>query len=96
MQDVILSKVNDKSALVGIVGLGYVGLPLTLRFAEVGFRVLGFDIDAQKVDALNRGQSYIERITPASIARAQKAGFEATTDFARARCSDPLCADSVE
>ena len=55
-------KINDKSALVGIYGLGYVGLPLALRFAEVGLKVLGFDIDNAKVQQLNAGGSYIERL----------------------------------
>ena len=76
-------KINRKSALVGIYGLGYVGLPLALRFAEVGLKVLGFDIDTSKVQQLNVGGSYIERLTPASIQKALGQGFEATTDFAR-------------
>src|SRR5690554_2435972 len=67
---------------IGIYGLGYVGLPLALRFAEVGIRVTGFDIDPGKVELLNSGKSYIERITPAEIHKAQQAGFTATTDFA--------------
>jgi UDP-N-acetyl-D-glucosamine dehydrogenase len=51
----LLEKIKDKRARVGIIGLGYVGLPLVLRFCEVGFRVLGFDTDANKVELLNRG-----------------------------------------
>ena len=50
----VLSKLEDKSAVIGIVGLGYVGLPLVLRFSEEGYRVLGIDIDGEKVAALNR------------------------------------------
>ena len=76
-------KISRKSALVGIYGLGYVGLPLALRFAEAGLKVLGFDIDAAKVQQLNAGGSYIERLTPASIQKALGQGFEATGDFAR-------------
>ncbi|WP_312854388.1 NAD(P)-binding domain-containing protein [Paludibacterium denitrificans] len=49
----LLNRIADKSAVIGIVGLGYVGLPLMLRFAEVGYKVLGFDIDPSKVEALN-------------------------------------------
>lgn len=90
MKERILSKIQDRSAVVGIVGLGYVGLPLTLRFAEVGFRVLGFDIDSRKVDALNNGQSYIERILPSAIAKARANRFEATADFGRANEPDVL------
>ena len=51
----LLSKIKSKQAVVGIIGLGYVGLPLVLRFCEVGFQVLGFDTDAAKVERLNRG-----------------------------------------
>jgi UDP-N-acetyl-D-glucosamine dehydrogenase len=87
---VLLKKIESRSAVVGIVGLGYVGLPLMLRFSEVGFRVLGFDIDASKVKALNAGKSYIEHIAASHIAKARKAGFEATTDFTRAAEADAL------
>lgn len=76
-------RITSGQCVIGIYGLGYVGLPLALRFAEVGIRVLGFDIDPLKVDTLNRGGSYIERITSADIERARAAGFSATTDFSR-------------
>jgi UDP-N-acetyl-D-glucosamine dehydrogenase len=78
-----LGRVRDRTARVGIIGLGYVGLPLTLLFSEERFRVTGFDIDAAKVDRLNAGGSYIHRIEPEHIQEAQRAGFEATTDFRR-------------
>ncbi len=58
----LLGKIKNKQALVGIIGLGYVGLPLVLRFCELGFQVLGFDTDANKVERLNRGESYIKHI----------------------------------
>ena len=90
MKSQLLKKIAARKAVVGIVGLGYVGLPLMLRFSEVGFRVLGFDIDASKVKALNAGKSYIEHIKAEHIARARKAGFEATTDFSRAGEADAL------
>jgi UDP-N-acetyl-D-glucosamine dehydrogenase len=86
----LLRRLQDRSAVVGIVGLGYVGLPLALRFTEVGYPVLGFDIDAAKVDALNAGRSYIEHIPPASVAQARKRKFEATGKFARAAECDAL------
>ena len=86
----LLAKLADKSAVIGICGLGYVGLPLMLRFGAVGFRVLGIDIDRAKVDALNAGRSYIEHIPAAAIASARAAGFEATDDFARCREADAL------
>jgi UDP-N-acetyl-D-glucosamine dehydrogenase len=78
-----LGRVRERTARVGIIGLGYVGLPLTLLFSEERFRVTGFDIDAAKVERLNAGGSYIHRIEGEHIQEAQRAGFEATTDFAR-------------
>ena len=79
-----IEKFRSKTAIIGIVGLGYVGLPLALRYAEAGFRVLGFDIDPAKVDKLNGGCSYIEHISAAKIAIAVSDGlFSATTDFSR-------------
>jgi UDP-N-acetyl-D-glucosamine dehydrogenase len=77
-----LARIQDRSAHLGIVGLGYVGLPLTLLFSEERFRVTGFDIDPVKVDTLNDGRSYIHRIEPEHIVAAQQAGFRATVDFA--------------
>lgn len=90
MKQKLLEKLASKDAVIGIVGLGYVGLPLMLRYNEVGFRVLGFDIDQGKVDALTRGESYIEHISSTAIAGARASGFEATTDFSRAGEADAL------
>jgi UDP-N-acetyl-D-glucosamine dehydrogenase len=71
---------------VGIVGLGYVGLPLSLQFARSGVPVLGFDIDPEKVDALNEGRSYIKHVPGAVVAEHVQAGrLAATTDFARVK-----------
>jgi UDP-N-acetyl-D-glucosamine dehydrogenase len=78
-----LESIEDRTARIGIIGLGYVGLPLTLLFSEERFRVTGFDIDADKVEQLNAGESYIHRIEPEHIRIAQRAGFEATSEFAR-------------
>jgi UDP-N-acetyl-D-glucosamine dehydrogenase len=86
----LTSKLRDRTAIIGIIGLGYVGLPLTLRYAEAGFRVLGIDIDAAKVERLNRGESYMRHIAGADIAAARERGFEATTDFTRAGEPDAL------
>jgi UDP-N-acetyl-D-glucosamine dehydrogenase len=85
-----VNKFKSKEALVGIVGLGYVGLPLMLRYNAIGFRVLGIDIDDSKVDKLNAGQSYIEHIPAEKIEVARQGGFEATTDFRRASECDAL------
>lgn len=82
---------SDKSSKrVGVVGLGYVGLPLALRFAEAGMVVLGFDIDAEKVDAINEGRSYIRHIGDAAITEARRRGLKATLDFSRAVEVDAL------
>jgi UDP-N-acetyl-D-glucosamine dehydrogenase len=79
----LLGRLADRSARIGIVGLGYVGLPLILRFSAVGFRVLGFDIDRAKVEALAQGRSYIEHIRLSGP-------LEATGDFSRAAECDAL------
>jgi UDP-N-acetyl-D-glucosamine dehydrogenase len=86
----LLLRIRDRSACIGIVGLGYVGLPLALRFAKVGFSVLGFDIDRAKVQALNEGRSYIEHISSGAVAVAREGGFSATEDFGRASTADAL------
>lgn len=83
-------RVISGTAIVGIYGLGYVGLPLALRFSEVGIKVIGFDIDQAKVDTLLAGKSYIERLTPDRIKEALKQGFEATVDFSRTAEADAL------
>jgi len=78
----ILGKIADRSAVVGVVGLGYVGLPLALVFEEAGFPVLGFDVDGKKAEALRRGESYIRHIGPERVAGAIGRGrLQATSDF---------------
>ena len=84
------SKVQDRTARVGIIGLGYVGLPLALLFSDQKFAVTGFDIDARKVSTLSEGGSYIQRILPAEIQAARAHGFSATADFARLRDMDAI------
>jgi UDP-N-acetyl-D-glucosamine dehydrogenase len=86
----LTAKLRDRTAVIGIIGLGYVGLPLTLRYSAVGFRVLGIDIDASKVARLNQGTSYIEHIPARDIEQARANGFEATADFSRASEADAL------
>ena len=90
MKSELIEKLNAKTATIGIVGLGYVGLPLMLRYCEVGYKVVGFDIDQIKVEALRAGKSYIEHISSTSIASAVQGGFEPTTDFSRAAEVDAL------
>lgn len=76
-------KLQDRTARIGVIGLGYVGLPLVLLFSEQKFRVTGFDIDKDKVETLTKGGSYIVRIPPTEIKAAQAAGFTPTTDYSR-------------
>lgn len=90
VQKASIKKFNNKEAVIGIVGLGYVGLPLMLRYNSIGFKVLGIDINEKKVSDLNSGISDIEHIPNTSIAAAVKTGFEATADFARASECDAL------
>lgn len=90
IQQASVAKFKSKEALIGIVGLGYVGLPLMLRYNAIGFRVLGIDIDVNKVETLNAGGSYIEHIPAEKVAAARSSGFEATTDFKRVSECDAL------
>src|SRR3954462_1279602 len=83
-------KIEARTARIGIIGLGYVGLPLTLLFSEEKFGVTGFDIDQKKVQTLNADGSYIHRIPPTDIATARKSGFSATTDFAQIEKMDAI------
>lgn len=80
----MIPRIVAREITVGIIGLGYVGLPLALTFVERGFEVLGFDVDPAKVEALGRGEGYIKHLDVARIAAAAKSGrLSATTDFAR-------------
>lgn len=85
-----LEKVEARSAKVGIIGLGYVGLPLALLYSDQKFAVTGFDIDQKKVDTLASGGTYIVRILPDEIAAAKKHGFSATSDYARVSDMDAV------
>ncbi len=90
MKQILIDRLDNKSAIIGILGLGYVGLPLMIRYAEVGYKVIGIDIDQEKVDRLNQGKSYIEHIPSQQIQISLEQGFEATTDFSRATEADTL------
>ena len=79
--EALKQRIESREARVGVVGMGYVGLPLSLLFSGERFRVTGFDIAADKVTTLNAGGSYIARILPEMIQQAQKAGFHATADY---------------
>jgi UDP-N-acetyl-D-glucosamine dehydrogenase len=89
-KDRLLKRINDRSARIGVVGLGYVGLPLMLDFSEAGFPALGFDIDRRKVDLLNAGKSYFVHIPDSRVAAATERDMGATTQYSRARETDVM------
>lgn len=88
-QQSLQEKINNKSAVIGIYGLGYVGLPLAIGFVQAGFRVIGFDIDEHKIDALNKGNNYLPHIDISSLLNAGDR-FHPTTDFSLTSKADSL------
>ncbi|MBN2380857.1 nucleotide sugar dehydrogenase [candidate division WOR-3 bacterium] len=82
--------INKKTAVIGVVGMGYVGLPLALTYAEEGFKVIGYDIDEKKASAIKAGQTYIKHISSERIQGAVKKRMECTSDFSRIPESDAL------
>jgi UDP-N-acetyl-D-glucosamine dehydrogenase len=85
MDDALVARIRRREATVGVVGLGYVGLPLSLAFAEAGFPVLGIDTDRTKVESLGRGESYIKHIPSKAVQQVARTGaMRATTEFAQA------------
>jgi UDP-N-acetyl-D-glucosamine dehydrogenase len=88
--DQLKSKIQQREARIGIIGLGYVGLPLALLYSEQKFKVTGFDIDARKVDTLAKGGSYIYRIAPEEIQAAKASGFTATFDYSQLEVMDAI------
>jgi UDP-N-acetyl-D-glucosamine dehydrogenase len=91
MKDELLSRIRDRRAVVGVVGLGYVGLPLAMEFAEAGFHVIGYDISAGVVADLMAGRSHIQDVSADLVARHVHAGrFEATTDATNLARADAI------
>jgi UDP-N-acetyl-D-glucosamine dehydrogenase len=84
MVESLAKKIESNTAVVGVIGLGYVGLPLMAAFHRAGFPVLGFDVDQKKIDALRRGESYLQHLGPTLVSDMKKSGqFDATTDARR-------------
>src|SRR5471030_2055775 len=84
MAESLAKKIETNKAVVGVIGLGYVGLPLMAAFDRSGFPVLGFDVDQRKIDALRRGESYLQHLGPTLVSDMKKSGqFDATTDAGR-------------
>jgi UDP-N-acetyl-D-glucosamine dehydrogenase len=77
----IIKKIEDRNSIIGIIGLGYVGLPLLIRFSEEGFNSIGFDVDRQKIEMLNNGKSYIKHISSTKIKKNKSNNFHATSNF---------------
>ena len=89
--DKLLQAIDDKKTRIGVVGLGYVGLPLSKTFLEAGFECLGFDLDEEKIRQLEAGESYIKHIDGGWIARQVEAGsFQATSDMQRLSEADVI------
>ncbi|MCB9547269.1 MAG: nucleotide sugar dehydrogenase [Myxococcales bacterium] len=87
----LLNRLNSRKARVGVIGLGYVGLPLATAFGEAGYDVVGFEVDTRKIDALNRGESYILDVPAAEVAALVQAGkFRATGDFSELTSCDAI------
>jgi len=86
----LMGKLESRSAVIGILGMGYVGQPLALRYASLGYKVIGFDVDEGKVSQLNSGHSGIEHIDDSAISAANAEGMVCTTDFSRATEADAL------
>src|SRR5277367_6245870 len=85
-----MKRLETRTAKIGVIGLGYVGLPLSLLLSEAGFKVTGFDIDNKKVTDLQAGRSYIFRIAAEEIQAARAKGFSATTEFAKLSDQDAI------
>ena len=91
MKEQLLQKIENRSARIGVIGMGYVGLPLAVEFARAGFRVLGYDVSERVVDLINDGKSHIKDVPPSAVAALVKAGLlEASTDASRLKEMDAI------
>ena len=91
MSEDILKKLNERRAIVGVIGLGYVGLPLAVEFARAGLKVIGFDLDASRVDEINNGRSYIPDVPTEMVgALVERGNLSAATDFSHLSETDAV------
>src|SRR3984893_7731660 len=91
MSEAILNRMNERSAVVGVIGLGYVGLPLAVEFGRAGLKVIGFDLDQSRVDAINKGRSYIPDVPTEMVGMLVRQGtLSADTDFSRLAETDAV------
>src|SRR6201991_3103269 len=91
LRDQLLGRLQDRSAIIGVIGLGYVGLPLAMEFAKAGFHVIGYDVSERVVSLLMSGKSDIQDVPASEVAALVRQGlFEATTDEARLRETDAI------
>src|SRR5690242_12184159 len=91
MRSSLMQLIESSSAVVGVIGLGYVGLPLLHAFHAAGFRVLGFDVDPKKIEALRRGENYLKHLGGSIVKDMLAAGrFDVTSDFSRLAEADAI------
>jgi UDP-N-acetyl-D-glucosamine dehydrogenase len=91
IQAQLLAKFKDRSAVIGLIGLGYVGLPLAVEFGQAGFKVIGVDVDQKKVTAINNGRSYIPDVKTEAVTALQAAGkLSASTDYATLKTAEAI------
>ncbi len=90
MKNQLMKRLTDKDARIAIIGLGYVGLPLALRFSEVGYPVIGIDIDPEKIEKLQMGKSYIKHIPHSKIQKARSSQLDVSSDFAAVAEADAI------
>lgn len=91
LKQALLTKIHDRTAVIGLIGLGYVGLPLAVEFGKAGFKVIGVEVDPRKVDAVNAGRSYIPDVKSEDVAALRAAGkLEATLDYAALQFADAV------
>ena len=90
MKNELINRIQLGNATIGVIGLGYVGLPLVLRFAETGFNVIGFDVDAAKAETIANRKSYFSHIAHERVGQAVDNGFAVTADMAECALVDVI------